>query len=78
VGETDLLVPTRNGKTPTRTAQLTVRCKALRLHPPRSRQRDKLPDAEVFVIHALETQPPGGRRADRMDVAEFGADTDLR
>lgn len=60
VGETNLLVPTRNGKTPTRTAQLTVRCKALRLHPPRSRQRDKLPDAEVFVIHALETQPPEG------------------
>ncbi|SOE96936.1 Transposase DNA-binding [Burkholderia sp. D7] len=60
VGETDLLVPTRNGKAPTRTAQLTVRCKALRLHPPRSRQREKLPDVDVYVIHALETRPPEG------------------
>ena len=60
LGETELLVPARSGKTPARTARLTVRCMPIRLRPPRARRNEKLPDVEVFAIHALETDVAEG------------------
>jgi hypothetical protein len=60
LGDTELLVPARSGKTPARTARLTVRCMPVKLRPPRARRSEKLPDVEVFVIHALETDAAEG------------------
>jgi hypothetical protein len=60
LGETELLVPARSGKTAARTARLTVRCMPIRLRPPRARRNGKLPDVEVFAIHAMETDAAEG------------------
>jgi hypothetical protein len=43
-----------------RTARLTVRCMPVRLSPPRARRGEKLPEVEVFAIHALETDASEG------------------
>lgn len=59
LGETELQVPA-NAKRLARTARLTVRCLPVRLRPPRARSGDKLPDVEVFAIHALETDTAKG------------------
>ncbi|CAN7731536.1 IS4 family transposase [Paraburkholderia hospita] len=54
LGETQIQVPARESR-PARTARLVVRCIPVRLCPPYSRRREKLPEIEVFAIHALET-----------------------
>jgi hypothetical protein len=58
LGQTTLQVP-GSGKTPARSAQLTLRCLPVQLRPPRSRP-GKGANVEVFVIHALETDAPEG------------------
>lgn len=54
LGQSELQVPA-NAKRLARTARLTVRCIPVRLRPPRARRSEKLPDVEVFAIHALES-----------------------
>lgn len=54
LGETELQVPA-TPKRLARTARLIVRCIPVRLRPPRARSSEKLPEVEVFAIHALET-----------------------
>ncbi|MFM0069399.1 IS4 family transposase, partial [Paraburkholderia aspalathi] len=54
LGETRLQVPARENRS-ARTARLVVRCIPVRLLAPRNRRREKLPEIEVFAIHALET-----------------------
>ncbi|HUL87942.1 MAG TPA: IS4 family transposase [Pseudolabrys sp.] len=56
LGHTDLLVPAR-GNQPQRTARLTLRCKTVRLQPPKARAR-YLPETDVFAVHAIEDSPP--------------------
>ena len=58
LGQTILQVP-GSGKTPGRSAQLTLRCLPMQLKPPQSRP-GKLANVEVFVIHALESDAPEG------------------
>lgn len=58
LGQTTLQVP-GSGKTPARSAQLTLRCLPVQLRPPRSRP-SKEANVEVFVIHALEADAPEG------------------
>lgn len=59
LGETELQVPA-TAKRVARTARLTVRCTPVRLRPPRARRSEKLPEVEVFAIHALETDTSEG------------------
>jgi hypothetical protein len=58
LGDTELLVPAR-GNLAQRTAHLTLRCTKVRLRPPRARA-SRLPEVDVFAIHALEEAPPQG------------------
>ncbi|MGF6960518.1 hypothetical protein [Paraburkholderia youngii] len=59
IGETQLQVPARENRQ-ARTARLVVRCMTVRLRPPQNRRREKLPEIEVFAIHALETNVDEG------------------
>jgi hypothetical protein len=59
LGETELQVPA-TAKKLARTARLTVRCMPVRLRPPRARCGEKLPEVQVFAIHALETDVSEG------------------
>lgn len=59
LGATTLQVPARASR-PARAAQLAIRCTPVRLRPPSNRRRDKLPEIEVFAIHALETSAGEG------------------
>jgi hypothetical protein len=59
LGETQLQVPARENRQ-ARTARLVVRCMPVRLRPPQNRRREKLPEIEVFAIHALETNVDKG------------------
>ncbi|MGF6920635.1 IS4 family transposase [Paraburkholderia sp. 40] len=54
LGEAQLQVPARENRQ-ARTARLVVRCMPVRLRPPQNRRREKLPEIEVFAIHAQET-----------------------
>ncbi|MEX3816511.1 IS4 family transposase [Paraburkholderia sp. BR13439] len=59
IGETQLQVPARENRQ-ARTARLVVRCMPVRLRPRQNRRREKLPEIEVFAIHALETNVDEG------------------
>lgn len=59
VGQTELQIP-GSGRTIARTASLALRCAPVRLRPPRHRRRKGVHDVEVFVVHALEIEPPDG------------------
>jgi hypothetical protein len=59
MGTTQLHVPGR-GKTPERTAQLALRYAPVRIRPPRSRKGKGLAEVDVYVIWAIETDPPKG------------------
>ncbi len=56
-GHTELLVPAK-GSRPQRTARLTLRYASVRLRPPQTRTR--LPELDVFAVHAIEDEPPAG------------------
>jgi hypothetical protein len=58
LGNTEQLVPAR-GNLPQRTAHLTLRCTTVRLRPPSARA-SRLPEIDVFAIHAIEDSPPQG------------------
>lgn len=58
LGNTELLVPAR-GSVPQRTARLTLRCTKVRLRPPQARA-NRLPEIDVFAIHAIEDAPAHG------------------
>ena len=58
LGHTELLVPARH-HLPQRTARLTLRCATVRLRPPKARA-SRLPETDVFAIHAIEEVPPPG------------------
>jgi hypothetical protein len=59
LGTTILRIPGR-GKIAEREAQMTIRCAALSIHPPVDRQYKHLPDVEVNVVWAIESDPPAG------------------
>lgn len=59
IGETLLLIPGR-GKLAERTAKMTIRTAPVRIRPPRSRRSEHLSEVEVFVIWAIEAEPPEG------------------
>lgn len=58
LGTTKLLVPARGGVLQ-RTARLTLRCTKVRLCPAQARA-SRLPEIDVFAIHAIEDAPPDG------------------
>jgi hypothetical protein len=58
LGHSDLLVPARPNLAQ-RTARLTLRCATVRLRPPQARA-SRLPEIDVFAIHAVENAPPEG------------------
>jgi hypothetical protein len=53
LGKVDLTIP-KSSYTDERTARIALRCAPAKLRPPKHRSHEKLPDVEVFVIHALE------------------------
>lgn len=57
LGTTTLRIPGR-GTNVERTAQMTVRCGALKIRPPVSRRDKHLTDIEVYVVWAIESDPP--------------------
>ena len=46
-----------------RNASLSVRWRQVRLRPPNSREKDKLPNVTVWAVWAIETAPPPGVEA---------------
>ncbi|SEF12485.1 Transposase DDE domain-containing protein [Burkholderia sp. WP9] len=58
LGKTQLCVPARSNL-PQRTARLTLRCSTVRLRPPKARA-SRLPEVDIFAIHAIEDNPPRG------------------
>lgn len=59
LGTTTLRIPGR-GKTAERSAQMAIRCGSLSIHAPVDRQYKHLPDVEVNVVWAIESDPPEG------------------
>jgi hypothetical protein len=59
LGTTTLRIPAR-GKNPERTSQMTVRCGTLKIRPPVGRRDKQLADIEVYVVWAIEANPPTG------------------
>lgn len=55
----ELGVPRRKDH-PARLVSLEIRWKQVYLHPPRYRSAEKLPDVPVWVVWAVETNPPEG------------------
>jgi hypothetical protein len=62
VGTTMLRIPAR-GNNAERTAQMTVRCAPLKIRPPVNRRDKQLADIEVYVVWAIESDPPAGCEA---------------
>ncbi|WP_295493743.1 IS4 family transposase [uncultured Ralstonia sp.] len=58
MGHSDLLVSAKHGL-PERTARLTLRCVTVQLRPP-AKRASRLPEVEVFAIHATEDNAPPG------------------
>jgi transposase-like protein/transposase Tn5 family protein len=58
-GSAEVTIPRHPGQ-PARTATLTVRFRAVRLRPPRSRTKEKLPTAPVWAVWVQEAAPPEG------------------
>lgn len=59
LGFTELKIP-GSGSTVARTARLTLRCAPVSLRPPRYRRPRRLPNVEVFAIHAIEADVAEG------------------
>jgi hypothetical protein len=59
LGFTELKIP-GSGSTIARTARLTLRCAPVSLRPPRYRRPRRLPNIEVFAIHAIEADVAEG------------------
>lgn len=50
----------RRAGQPARSATLAVRWQAVRVRPPRSRAKERLPTCALWAVWAVETQPPAG------------------
>jgi transposase-like protein/transposase Tn5 family protein len=58
-GTAEVTIPRRSGQ-PARPATLTVRFCSVRLRPPRSRSKEKLPQVSVWAVWVRESDPPEG------------------